>query len=72
MAMPDELRDLIRRFNELGAMLPPRDDDLDAMDQRELANVDLVTTEMRRVGAQIDSFLIQRGLRPWFGSRTRS
>jgi hypothetical protein len=70
MPMPVELVSLIQRFNELGRLLPPRDDDLDTMDERELATVDMLMTEMRQVQARIDRFLIQRGLRPWFDSTT--
>jgi hypothetical protein len=72
MPMPAELLTLIKRFNQIGAMLPPHDDDLDAMDERELASVDMLMTEMRRIQAQIDNFLIQHGLRPWFGSTTNN
>jgi len=59
MPMPLELRDLILRFNQLGAALPRSDDGKPVLpdDPAALAYAKLLLAEMSRVKSQIDAFL---------------
>jgi hypothetical protein len=56
MPMPPEFRDLLLRFNQLGAMLP-LDRDIMALDDSELVDVMLVMDEMIKVQAATNRFL---------------
>jgi hypothetical protein len=72
MAMPVELVTLIQRFNQLGRLLPRPVEDIELEDLRTRAEVEVILDEMNLVKAQIDTFLTQRGLSPWFDSATRN
>jgi hypothetical protein len=60
--MPPELRELILRFNRIGAALPD-DDAILSGDPGVLADVKLLVAEMNRVKAEIDAFLDQAQLK---------
>ena len=72
--MLPELHALMERFNQLGRLLPRRDawDDLDFDNPKVRAEIEVVLGEIRLVKAQINGFLAQHGLPPWFGSATNS
>jgi hypothetical protein len=58
MPMPDALRELMLRFNRIGAALPD-DDAIRTGDPGVLADVKLILAEMNKVKAEIDAFLDQ-------------
>jgi hypothetical protein len=60
--MPPELRDLILRFNRIGAALPDNDAILTG-DPGVLADAKLIIAEMNKVKAEIDAFLDQARLK---------
>jgi carbon monoxide dehydrogenase subunit G len=66
----DEFYDLVRRYNQLGRLLPSVDD-FDASDPEARAEVDVVIEEMHKTKAAMDQLLIDERKRreasgePW-------
>jgi hypothetical protein len=56
--MPSEFRALLERYNQLGRLLPPKDD-IDAVlaDPHGRAEAEVILCEMAAVKADIDAFL---------------
>jgi hypothetical protein len=56
--MPPEFRALLERYNQLGRLLPPKDD-IDAVlaDPHGRAEAEVILREMAAVKADIDAFL---------------
>jgi hypothetical protein len=62
--MPEQLRQLMEKYNALGRLLPAEADmDMVVKDPRALAEATLVLKEMSRVKAAIDAFLLRHGRR---------
>jgi hypothetical protein len=53
---PPEFLALMRRFNQLGRLLPRRED-FDVEDDHERAEVEAILLEMRKVEAEIFDFM---------------
>ena len=54
--MPPELLGLMKRYNQLGELLP-RPDDIDFDDPAAVAEAEVIIAEMKTVWAEIDAYL---------------